>query len=50
MPLTGPYWVNVVGVAELWLVVGEPGAALVFALLAVAPMMFVDTEFYKELK
>lgn len=50
VPLTAPYWVSIAGVLELWLVDGEPGAALVFFLLALAPMMFVDEAFYRELK
>ncbi len=50
IPLTAPYWVCVVGVVELWLVNGEPAAAAVFAAAAIAPSMFVDEQFYKQLK
>jgi hypothetical protein len=50
VPLAAPYWACIVGIGELWLVDGEPTAALVFAVLAYVPTMFIDDEFYKQLK
>ncbi|PAV73925.1 hypothetical protein WR25_07724 [Diploscapter pachys] len=50
IPIMPPYIVCVCGSIELWLVRGEGAAALVFCLLSIAPIMFADGAFYREVK
>ena len=50
VPLAPPCSVWVIGILELWLSSGELAAAVVFALLALAPMMLVEDAFYRQLK
>lgn len=50
MPFLAPYWVFVPGAVELFLVRGEAVAAVIFFACGLAPMMFVDAVFYKEVK
>uniref|UniRef100_A0A915M9D0 Transmembrane protein n=1 Tax=Meloidogyne javanica TaxID=6303 RepID=A0A915M9D0_MELJA len=50
VPIFPPYIVGLFGVVELWLVRGEPIAAIVFACGSIAPLFFADPAFYREVK
>ncbi|KAL7075094.1 hypothetical protein ACQ4LE_005906 [Meloidogyne hapla] len=50
VPIFPPYIVGLFGVVELWLVRGEPIAAMVFASASIAPLFFADPAFYREVK
>ncbi len=50
VPLTAPYMVCVLGGLELWLVRRESAAAVLFLLASIAPMMFANAAFYREVK
>ncbi|KAL3097827.1 hypothetical protein niasHS_000562 [Heterodera schachtii] len=50
IPIFPPYSVALFGVVEIYLVRGEPIAALVFVAISVAPLFFADPVFYRELK
>nr|CAD2180103.1 unnamed protein product [Meloidogyne enterolobii] len=50
VPIFPPYIVGLFGVVELWLVRGEPIAAIVFACSSIAPLFFADPAFYREVK
>ncbi|KAK0421329.1 hypothetical protein QR680_015180 [Steinernema hermaphroditum] len=50
IPIMAPYFVCVFGLVELYLVRGEAAAAIVFVIASVAPIMFADATFYREVK
>lgn len=50
IPIFPPYTVSLFGIVELWLVRGEPIAAVFFAFASIAPLFFADPTFYRELK
>ncbi|CAD5213405.1 unnamed protein product [Bursaphelenchus okinawaensis] len=50
VPIVPPYIVAVFGLIELYLVRGEGAATVFFAAASVAPLMFADTAFYREVK
>ncbi|CAK5088871.1 unnamed protein product [Meloidogyne enterolobii] len=50
VPIFPPYIVGLFGIVELWLVRGEPIAAIVFACGSIAPLFFADPAFYREVK
>ncbi|PIO66199.1 hypothetical protein TELCIR_12098 [Teladorsagia circumcincta] len=50
IPIMPPYIVGIFGFLELWLVRGELSVAIVFAIMSIAPQMFVDATFYREVK
>jgi hypothetical protein len=45
-----PYMVAGVGIVELAFVRGETAAAVVFVIASLAPLMFADAAFYREIK
>ncbi|CAJ0941982.1 unnamed protein product, partial [Mesorhabditis belari] len=50
IPIMAPYIVCVFGLFELYLVRGETAASIVFLIISIAPVMFADAAFYKEVK
>ncbi|CAJ0578798.1 unnamed protein product, partial [Mesorhabditis spiculigera] len=50
IPIMPPYIVCIFGFVELYIVRGEFTAAIVFILMSISPIMFVDAAFYKEVK
>lgn len=49
-PIVPPYTVLIFGAVELYLIRGEMAAGIVFTLMSIAPLMFADVAFYREVK
>uniref|UniRef100_A0AC34F679 Transmembrane protein n=1 Tax=Panagrolaimus sp. ES5 TaxID=591445 RepID=A0AC34F679_9BILA len=49
-PIVPPYSVLIFGAVELYLIRGEMAAGIVFTLMSIAPLMFADIAFYREVK
>ncbi|KAF0304956.1 Transmembrane protein 245 [Amphibalanus amphitrite] len=50
VPFLGSYWAALPAVLELWLVHSQPLTALLFFAAQLAPILFVDTAIYSEVK
>lgn len=50
VPIVPPYSVAIFGVIELFLVRGEGTVTIFFLLCSIAPLMFADSAFYREVK
>jgi predicted PurR-regulated permease PerM len=49
-PIVPPYSVLIFGAVELYLIRGEMAAGIVFTVMSIAPLMFADIAFYREVK
>ena len=43
IPFVSPYWVSLPAILELWLLENSPLAAVALLVLALVPVLFVDT-------
>ena len=50
IPIVPPYSVLIFGAVELYLIRQEIAAGIVFTLMCIAPLMFADVTFYREVK